>query len=433
MSYNPELPVDPKSGSTPSSEQETKRPRSERLFVNVERYETPNDGPSYAVGTTLNGGEAVRVRLSTINEHHGDRPKKSLESIKSLYSTGETTRPKLTDKAKGDAPVKLLSFDDARLVQSSDGTKEYRAHWANTMNTNNDGEYFVGQAHVRLREVGERQQSFIEVVKGTSLIDPANPEESIRQAMQIKDEHGNSRAPFVMARVFDEQGDLKSGQRIYPLREEIQYYDDATGENKTGSKNASADALMSHLTAAEPGENAKTTAAQDTFRAIIAGYKGEDPVLATKDDRSVAALKNMAAGIAAGALRVELVEMETLKFGKDSHKTYFSNRNNFTLRGYSESKENKKGQMYEQSNFCESVIAFNRFPDGEPQVVFVAPTAPFPKHQPLHRLQFDSTPQPEVSQERSMEQETPQSSMDQGTPQPPTNEQEDDHDIDMSP
>ena len=195
--------------------------RSERLFVAVERYETPADGFHFVVGRLVNDPEVqVRVRLNTVKERMEDRPKDDPEKIKSQYISGENHRDTIADKEKAGIP--LLSFDDARKLGTHDGVVEYRAHWPKTMSTDPEAEALFGMAHICLRDArdlpdGTRMnaQAHVKLFKETAVATRDNIDEALSRALRIQDERGRARDPLVILRVWHE-GRQVAEPRIYP-------------------------------------------------------------------------------------------------------------------------------------------------------------------------------------------------------------------------
>lgn len=366
-------------------------PRSERLFLVVENYETPSDGFHYAVGHKADSPEErVRVRLTTVEERIADRPKDDPTKIKSQYVTGENTRELISDKAK--AGITLISFDDARKITTTDGVAEYRAHWPKTMATSPEAEVMGGMAHIRLREGVESgpqrkpAQAYVELLKSSVIATPDNVEQALLQALSTKDAEGRARDPLAILRVLHEDKVFAS-PRIYPTTETVSTFDQALGQSKNIQLPLDAEKTLAALLTAGPGRNEFETRQLDTVRALYAGIKGlDEPKVNTTDEAIRDSIRNLYYGAKGGHLQVELISAEKIDFGSDSRKTYLSDRDRPQLAVYVTKEKIDENRVKESPGYTRTVLTVLRHPDGEPYAVFASPTAMYAKTEKLADL-----------------------------------------------
>lgn len=391
-----------KLGNTKGSTQSSK-PRSERVFMTVESYQTPTDGFHYAVGRRADKpDEQIRVRLNTVNERAADRPNENVEKIKALYVTGENTRDSIAEKAKANVP--FLSFDDARKISTVDGVTEYRAHWPKTMSTAPQAEVVAGMAHIRLRDASEYEgkrtaaQAYVEMFKGSSVASADNIDTVLADALAIKDEQGRARDPLVILRVMHD-GKQVAAPRIYPETTKTKIFDQGLGDFKEVPVKLDAAATIAKVMEGGPGRNDFETRQLDTARALIAGIKGlDEPTFATTDDAIRGNIRNLFYGAQQGALQVEIVSAEKIDFGADSRKTYLADKNRPQLAAY-EVREENGDNVKQTPGYTNTVVAMLRHPDGEPYAVFATPSAMYPKVSKLVDLPLQAAPAKELANE----------------------------------
>lgn len=377
--------------------------RSERLFVVVEKYETPADGYHYAVGHKANNpAEKVKVRLNTVEERSKDFPKIDVDKIKDQYFSGQTHRDTIADKAK--AGVVFLSFDDARKLENSgDGVVEYRAHWPKTMSTKPDAEVITGLATIVLKEnntASKKASASINFIKNITEVNKDNYEPVLLDALAIKDKDGNARNPYVTFRSFYKD-ELVAVTNLYPATETTPVFDQNSGQYKDIKMKVDAVDTLIQIQKAVPSGDDLLDGYRDRARAIISGLLGEDePVFNSKDDKAVESAKQYYYGTKQGELKVEVVENESIYFGTDSRKTYLNDKDKFHLSVYDEADENdvnKKHQVY-----TDTVVAVHRYPDGEPFAVYAAPVKMYPTMEKLSDIKPSSIKnEASVSQEAS--------------------------------
>lgn len=368
-------------------------PKAERVFLVVDKYETPADDFHYAVGHAVgNPDEKVRVRLNTVVERKQDNPKESEDKIKSQYLSGENHRESIADKAKND--IRLISFDDARLVSNKDGVKEYRAHWPKTMSTSPAAEVMQGLAHVRLREATEiggkhqKAQAYVEMVRAAAVVTGADVQAHLLQGLAIEDDQGRARDPFVILSA-EYGGKVVANARVYPSTTTAKVFDQATGEHKEVSRKAAAETTLTALQSGEKGNNDFQNRQLDTARALIAGLTGADEPVFNSADNVVADIRNLYYGVKEGAIKVHAVSLEKVDFGAKSRQTYLKDKDRPQLAAYTIKEGVGADQVRESSGFIPTVIAFERHADGEPFAVFASPEAMYAKAKKFNDLKLD--------------------------------------------
>lgn len=379
--------------------------KSERLFVEVESYETPADGFHYAVGTRIdNPEEKVRVRLTTVKERLEDLPKATEAKVKSQYSAGDNVRDSISDKAKKD--IKLLSFDDARLIQSENGVKEYRAHWPNTISTDPNAEIVSGMASVRLRKQDADRnitsQAHIELIRSQTLVNKGNIDLALKDALEIKDAKGNPRDPLAIVRA-SYNGEVIAQPRLYPSVEQKSVFDQTQGESKTVNVNAIAEKTMRELQEGKVAKSDFTIRNHDTIRALIAGVKGEpEPKYNIQNANVKEDIRNLYFGAKEGKIQVEVLAVEQIGFGPDSAKTYLTQKDRAPMNVYnimSEREYNGEKRQQVSAGYTETVVGIQRHEDGAPYAVYAAPEVMWPKPRPLAELPLATPPKAEITKD----------------------------------
>lgn len=403
------MSFDPSKLAVRGGGQLNKGPRAERIFLVVERYETPADGFHYAIGHKADKpDERVKVRLNTVQERSEDRPSESVEKIKAHYLTGSNTRDSISDKAK--AGIKLLSFDDARrLGKDENGVTEYRAHWSKTMSTNPDAEVMSGIAHVKLKEAGEYNgrrspaQAYVELMKSSVVVDKDSIDKALADALAIKDDKGRARDPLVIMRVMYE-GKVVASPRVYPSTETAKVFDQNLGEYKEVPRKLDADKTIDDLMTAKPGKSDMENYQLDTARAVIAGLKGlDEPKLNSSDEGVVKSIRNLYYGAKAGALQVEVIAAEKIDFGAESRKTYLHDKDRPQLAAYTIKEAVDEARVREIPGYTKTVVVVHRHQDGEPYAVFASPVQMYPKVQKLADLPMNPAGEPVQAAEAKTE------------------------------
>ena len=380
-------------------------PRAERVFMQVESYETPDKSAHFAVGHRIgNPDEKIRVRLNTVNERVADAPKYSTDAVKSLYVSGENTRDTLA--AKKAAGITLIAFDDARRLGNTDGVTEYRAHWPTTIATQPEAEVFQGKANIRLREAFEfngthmKAQAYVELIKGHATATPENIDQLLEGALALKDDQGRARDPMMIMRVLH-NGSVAATPRLYPAREASTIYDQATGDDREITRPLDAQQTLQSLMSAEPGRSVMSNAQLDAVRAIVAGIRGEpEPVFNSTDEAMHAKARSLYWGVKEGHLTVEVISAEKIDFGADSRKTYLKNKDRPQYAAYTVKEPKGDQQVREVRGYTDTVVGILRHEDGEPYAIYASPKAMYPKAYKLADLRLvDAAPAAEAQAE----------------------------------
>jgi hypothetical protein len=371
--------------SVGSSGNQQSRPKAERVFMQVVSFDMPTDGYHHAVGHRVGRpDEEIEVRLTTVKERMKDWPGTNEEKITEQYVSGEFPRDTIAAKAKANTP--LISFDEAYKVGTDDkGVTEYRAHWPKTMASSPEAETFTGLATIKLRDAtssgdGGRTpaQAYIEVLKGSVVLNKENIDAALERALSVKDDKNNARDPFAIMRVFHE-GKQVAAPRLYPAKDVVKVFNQTLGENQSVRRSVDAPTTIERLMTPSKSYSTLDTEYKDVIRAVVAGIKGDaQPPQFASDDNAVRDMaKNYYYGAAQGALKVELVAAEKIDFGADSRKTYLNDKNRSHLAAYT-LRETKGDSVRETPVFTDTVVAFHRYEDGEPFAVFASPVEMYP-------------------------------------------------------
>jgi len=374
----------------PASGNKSTRATSERLHLVVDNYEMPDNGFHFAVGHTLgNPDEQVRVRLNTVKERTEDRPKEDPAKIESQYKSGENHRETLADKAKGE--IKLIAFDDARLIEAVDGVKTYRAHWPKTMATSPESELVEGMAHIRLKDAKPdangpgRAQAYVEMLKSSATVDTNTVVSALSDALEISDEKGRARDVSAMIRVYFEDRPVPiATARLYPTTEQDTRFDQASGEDKNISIPQPAEKTLKALMEATPGKTEFANQNLDVARAIVAGLSGMDEPKFNSPDAEQA--RNLYYGAKEGHFQVEVISVEKIDFGADSRKTYLKDKEKPHLAAYTINEPAGEDKVRSFTGYAETTVAINRYPNGEPYAVYASPSDMYPKMTKLNDI-----------------------------------------------
>ncbi|QTP13341.1 hypothetical protein [Serratia symbiotica] len=398
MSFNPEA-----LHQKPAAKK-NERVNPERLIISVDEYLTPNDGFHYAVGHSIkNPAERVKVRLTTVDERIKDLPRVDADKITKQYRTGDNTRESIADKQKNG--IKLIAFDDSIKISAENGVTEYRAHWPTTMSTDPNSEVIFGTAHIRLRESENGSgQAYVEMVKGISVGTAENIDSVLQSALAIKDDQSRARDPFAAIRIIYKDN-IVSTTRLYPATEKHAVFDNDMGRNKEINIPVDSDKTIGKLLSGESTGNDFSNKQADTIRAVVAALKGLDLPNFNTDYAANAA--NIYHGVKGGHLKIEVISFEKLDFGPDSRKTYLKDKEfRPQLKAYDivSSAEGGK-ENYHVAGYDQTVVAFQRHPDGEPYVVYASSEAMWPKPAALKDITLEAMAEHivEVSAEQSFD------------------------------
>ncbi len=136
----------------------------------------------------------------------------------------------------------------------------------------------------------------------------------------------------------------------------------------------------------------RMNANNDLARAVIAGLMGDDepPKANAMEPHRI---ENFFHGAKGGDLNVEVVGVERIKFGVDSAKTYLKNlkdHNGNDNRKFTDYlvKTESEGKTTTERGYGNTVVAFQRYPNGQPYAVYASPQENLPRVSPL--AHFDS-------------------------------------------
>lgn len=371
---------------------------NERLFVVVENFEIPNDGYHYAVGYKANSpAEKVKVRLNTVEERAKDFPKADVEKIKEQYFSGQKHRDSLADKAKDG--IIHLSFDDARKIEgASGGVAEYRAHWPKTMSTRPESEVISGIGTILLREQGSNNKAsaLVNFIKDVTEINEDNIDAVLAKGLSIKDDIGRAKNPYISFKAYYED-DLVAMTNLYPATKNTPVFDQNTGAYKDVRTKVDAKETLDRLFGTEKTGDIALDGYLDRAKALIAGIKGfEEPKYFSTDANLIETARQYYFGTKEGKLKVVAVENESIYFGSESRKTYLNDKARPHLNAYNAADENDDTKTFQ--GYTDTVIAVDRYPDGEPYAVFAAPASMNPK-----MLRFSQVSQADLHPSNAME------------------------------
>lgn len=370
--------------------QRERRVYDERVFMEVERFQlSRTGGDEWAIGRSItNPEEKVMVRLSTIEERMSDLPQANEAKLRQSYE-GENRRETLAEKAQG--KIKLIAFDGARpLGVSEDGMKQYRAHWPQTMAAKPEAEVTAGVGSIVLYQPkegsGNKADAYVEFLRTATLADGSNVQQAMESALEIKDDNGHARDAHAVMRVFY-NGEEVATARVFPAREQAKVTDPMYGDEKTIMQPVDAASSFQALREGKATGIQSMDANNDLARAVVAGLMGDDepPKSNVMKPEQV---ENFFHGAKGGDLNVEIVGVERIKFGMDSAKTYLKDRENRKFADYLVKTEAEGGKTMTERGYGNTVVAFQRYPNGQPYAVYASPQENLPRVSPL--AQFDS-------------------------------------------
>ena len=392
MSTSPEQKFDPALAQSAAPQRPAGRAQrvyDERVFVNVEKYALSRDGgQEWAIGRLVtNPDEKVKVRLSTVEERLADSPDRFTEARLRQQYEGENKRESMGDKAKG--KIQYIAFDGARpLGVDEDGVKQYRAHWPETMAANPRAEVASGLGSIHLYDPPEgspgKAEAYVEFLRSATIVDGSNAKEAFESALSIKDDEGNARAPHAIVRVFY-NGDEVAVARAFPAREEAMVTDPNYGDEKKVRVPVEGDASYNALIGGEPTGIDFIDGSNDLARAVIAGLRGDDEV-PRANVMSQESVANFFHGAKNGDLTVEIVAAERIGFGSDSAKTYLRNRENPKFSSYFVTSEGDDGRLKKERGYGNTVVALQRYDNGQPYAIYASPQENWPQVSPLSKF-----------------------------------------------
>lgn len=388
-------PAIAKDALKPANAQRERRAYDERVFMEVERFQlSRSGGDEWAVGRSItNPDERVMVRLSTVEERMTDLPLANEGRLRQSYE-GENRRETMAEKAQ--SKVRLIAFDGARsLGETEDGIKQYRAHWPQTMAAKPDAEIIAGLGSIVLYQPkegsGNKADAYVEFLRTATATDGANVQQAMEAALEINDKDGNARDAHALMRVFY-NGEEVATARVFPAREKAIVRDPVYGDEKPIMQPMDAASSFQALRDAKATGIQSMDANNDLARAIIAGLMGDDepPKANVMEPHRI---ENFFHGAKGGDLDVEVVGVERIKFGVDSAKTYLKNlkdHNGNDNRKFTDYlvKTESEGKTTTERGYGNTVVAFQRYPNGQPYAVYASPQENLPRVSPL--AHFDS-------------------------------------------
>ena len=388
-------PAIAKDALKPANAQRERRAYDERVFMEVERFQlSRSGGDEWAVGRSItNPDERVMVRLSTVEERMTDLPLANEGRLRQSYE-GENRRETMAEKAQ--SKVRLIAFDGARsLGETEDGIKQYRAHWPQTMAAKPDAEVVAGLGSIVLYQPkegsGNKADAYVEFLRTATVTDGSNVQQAMEAALEINDKDGNARDAHALMRVFY-NGEEVATARVFPAREKAIVRDPVYGDEKPIMQPMDAASSFQALRDAKATGIQSMDANNDLARAIIAGLMGDDepPKANVMEPHRI---ENFFHGAKGGDLDVEVVGVERIKFGVDSAKTYLKNlkdHNGNDNRKFTDYlvKTESEGKTTTERGYGNTVVAFQRYPNGQPYAVYASPQENLPRVSPL--AHFDS-------------------------------------------
>lgn len=380
--FNPEIAKDAlKPQAAPQ-----RRVYDERVFMAVESYLLSRDGgEQWAVGRSITDPEQrVKVRLSTVEERLSDLPQANEARLRQSYETGEFRRETLVEKSTG--KIKLIAFDGARpLGEDAEGVKVFRAHWPQTIAAKPDAEMTVGLGSIVLYQPQDgsnnRADAYAEFLRTATLVDPSNVRQALESALSPVDDQERARDSHALMRVFYAGNEVATA-RVFPAREKTEVKDPVYQDTKEVMQPVDAERSFHALR-----EGAKTgiqsmDANNDLVRAVVAGMLDDDepPVVNVIQPEQA---HNFFYGAKAGEFSVEVVAVERIRFGQDSAKTYLKDSGNPKFANYMVRTEVEGQRTTTERGYGNTVVAFQRYPNGAPYAVYASPQENLPRVSPL--------------------------------------------------
>ena len=354
----------------------------ERVVMEVERFQLSRDGgEEWAYGhAVVDPSVKVAVRLSTLDERLSDLPRADPAKLRNSYE-GDKRRESLSEKAKD--KIKFISFEGARpLGKDEEGVFLFRAHWPSTMAARPEAEVIHGLGSVVLFPGSEtsKPEAYVEFLRHATLTDGSNVQQALESALAIRDGSNQPREGHALMRVFYDGNEVASA-RVYSSREPGEVKDPVYGDTKTVNLPCDGARTFERLMAGEALGRSAQDAHRDMARALVAGMTGAAMPKAVSLEQAV--VENFYHGAASGELVVDVVAVERMRFGQDSAKTYLRDHDQPKLKGYTIRSENENGGVNFERGYCETVVAMQRYSDGQPYAIFAGSDTAIPFATPL--------------------------------------------------
>ena len=233
---------------------------------------------------------------------------------------------------------------------------------------------------------GSKADAYVEFLRTATLADGSNVQQAMESALEIKDENGNARDAHAVMRVFY-NGEEVATARVFPAREQAKVTDPMYGDEKTIMQPVDAASSFQALREGNATGIQSMDANNDLARAVVAGLLGDDEP-PKSNVITPEQVENFFHGAKGGDLNVEIVGVERIKFGMDSAKTYLKDRENRKFADYLVKTEAEGGKTMTERGYGNTVVAFQRYPNGQPYAVYASPQENLPRVSPL--AQFDS-------------------------------------------
>lgn len=357
----------------------------ERVFMKVESFQlSRTGGDEWAIGSSVtNPGQKLMVRLSTAEERMVDLPKANEARLRQSYA-GENRRETLAEKSQ--SKIQLIAFDGARpLGVTEDGVMKFRAHWPQTMAVKPDAEVAAGLGSIVMYQPregsGHKAEAFVEFLRTATEVDGSNVRQALEAALSPRDDHNNARDTHALIRVFHEGEEIASA-RVFPAREKATVTDPVYGDEREVMLAIDAASSFDSLRDAKVTGLKTMDVNNDMARTIVAGLLGDEGppkvnVLAPEQ------AENFFHGVKGDHLEVEVVAVERMKFGMDTAKTYLKDSDNRKFADYVVKVEVEGEAPSTERGYGNTVVAFQRYANGQPYAIYASPQENLPRASPL--------------------------------------------------
>lgn len=315
------------------------------LAVRLERIEIAPEKPGLFHGFDVATGEAVTVRLMTINEgvEVNKRAEEDIEKCKERLrrqyaGDGEAHRPRPSEVANASHKTHceaggLLMFTKAK--RGEDGI--YRAHWVETLERSPGAGCDRVMAHIKVED--RRDPVDWKKVIGTQVgADVLDPEQAVLLnksnvvssllAMYQNTGNGIKRKPFVQFRLVDaKKGDVVLSPRAHAQYTKVEVEDPDTGDKIELNEAAPAKDSLTKLMSPEETKSRDVM----TVRAALFGL-GDQPgypeFKGVDDQDTLDDLHRVTDYVRSGALLVEAVPGEYISAGPATRASYIKGAKN---------------------------------------------------------------------------------------------------------